>query len=67
MYKSIETEEEFNQALKRFNEVFDAPAGTPEGEEADVLADLIEAYDDKHYPIEISERVEGAKIGIENT
>lgn len=67
MHKPIETEEEFNQALKRFNEVFDAPAGTPEGEEADVSADLIEAYDDKHYPIEISERVGGAKIGIENT
>lgn len=67
MHKPIETEEEFNQALKRFNEVFDAPAGTPEGEEADVLADLIEAYDDKHYPIEISRRVEEVKIGIENT
>lgn len=53
MVKAIETEEEFNQALGRFNEVFDAPAGTPEGVEADILADLIEAYDNEHYPIEV--------------
>ncbi len=65
MLKPIETEEEFDQALKRFNEVFDAPAGTPEGEEADMLADLIEAYDNKHYPIEIPERAGAVKVGVE--
>ena len=54
MHKSIETEQEFDQALARFNEIFDAPAGTPEGNEAAVLADLLEAYDDEHYKVEIN-------------
>lgn len=53
MKRSIKTEEEFDEALKRFNEIFDAPAGTPEGDEAGLLANLIEAYDNKHYPIPI--------------
>lgn len=53
MRKPIETEEEFNEALKRFHEVFLAPVGTPESDEAGILADLIEAYDNEHYPIEI--------------
>ncbi|HWV29816.1 MAG TPA: hypothetical protein VN038_09200 [Dyadobacter sp.] len=65
MLKPIETEEEFDQALKRFNEVFDAPANTPESEEADMLAALIEAYDNKHYPIEIPDRVEVVNVGVE--
>ncbi|GGH43317.1 helix-turn-helix domain-containing protein [Dyadobacter endophyticus] len=65
MLKPIETEEEFDQALKRFNEVFDAPIGTPEGDEAGMLADLIEAYDNEHYPIEIPKPVEAVKVGVE--
>jgi HTH-type transcriptional regulator/antitoxin HigA len=64
MIKPIETEEEFDQALKRFNEVFDAPDGTPEGDEANMLADLIEAYDNEHYPIELPQSVETAKISV---
>jgi HTH-type transcriptional regulator / antitoxin HigA len=63
MTKRIETEEEFDQALKRFNEVFDALDGTPEGDEAHMLADLIEAYDNEHYPIEIPKTVETVKVG----
>ncbi|SEJ14467.1 HTH-type transcriptional regulator / antitoxin HigA [Dyadobacter sp. SG02] len=67
MHKAIETEEEFDQALKRFNEVFDAPAGTPEGDEANVLADLIGAYDDEHYPIELPDSVQAERIRGEMT
>ncbi|MBO9611889.1 MAG: transcriptional regulator [Dyadobacter sp.] len=65
MLKVIKTKKEFDEALERFNDVFNAPIGTPESDEADLLADLIEAYDNEHYPIEIPERVEAAKIGAE--
>lgn len=66
MLKPIETEEEFDLALKRFNEVFEAPVGTPEGDEADMLADLIEAYDSEHYPIGPPDRIEAIKIRMED-
>ena len=32
-------------------EVFHAQPGTPEGDEHEILADLVEAYEDIHYPM----------------
>lgn len=48
----ILTEEDYDRALARMNEIFQAEIGTPEGDERDVLFDLIEEYEDEHYPIE---------------
>jgi HTH-type transcriptional regulator/antitoxin HigA len=50
--KILKTEEEYNQALKRLEVIFDAPADSTEGDEADLLGILIEKYEDEHYPIE---------------
>lgn len=50
--RSIQTEEEFDRAVARLWELFDAEPGTPEWEEKTELADMVEAYDDEHYPIE---------------
>lgn len=47
----IQTIEDYDRALARLWEVFDAAAGTPEAAECDALADLVAAYDDQHYPI----------------
>ncbi len=65
MLKVIKTKKDFDEALERFNEVFNAPIGTPESDEADLLADLIEAYDDEHYSIEIPERFGAGRIRAE--
>jgi len=48
----LKTEEEYNQALKRLEVIFDASADSTEGDEADLLGILIEKYEDEHYPIE---------------
>jgi len=50
-FRSIRTEEEYQAALARIDEIFDAQEGTAKGEELDELADLVESYEDKHYPI----------------
>ena len=47
----IRTEEDYEAALARVEEIFHAKLGTPEGDELDVLTDLIVIYEDKHYPI----------------
>ena len=47
----IRTEEDYEAALARVDEIFDAKLGTTEGDELDVLTDLILVYEDKHYPI----------------
>lgn len=49
--KFLKTEEEYRQALKRLEEIFDAPIGTVENDEADKLGLLIDEYEKKHYPI----------------
>lgn len=49
---NIKTEADYAQALERLALLMDAQAGTPEGDELDVLATLIEAYEKKQYPIE---------------
>ncbi|MYA03672.1 MAG: hypothetical protein F4Y37_03550 [Caldilineaceae bacterium SB0664_bin_22] len=47
----IRTEADYEAALARAAELMDALAGTPEEDELDVLADLIEAYEDRHFPV----------------
>lgn len=49
--KRIRTEADYESALARIDELMDAPAGTPEGEELDVLADLVEHYESKNVPM----------------
>ena len=47
----IRTEADYEAALARAAKLMDALAGTPEEDELDVLADLIEAYEDRHCPV----------------
>ena len=47
----ILTDEEYRRALERLYELFDSVPGTPDGDELMALADLVEAYEDIHYPI----------------
>ena len=48
----IQNDEEHLAALARLWEVFYAEPGTPEWDEHTVLADLIEAYEEIHFPID---------------
>lgn len=47
----ITDDESYRAALARIEMLWDAEANTPEGEELDVLITLVEAYEDKNYPI----------------
>ena len=46
--KPIRTEADYEAALARIDTLMDAEPGTPEGEELDVLTDLVELYEAKH-------------------
>ena len=47
----IRSEEDYDAALARLSEIFQAEIGTLEGDERDILVDLVECYEEKHYPI----------------
>ncbi len=48
---AIRNDADYEAALARIELLFDAPAGTPESDELNLLARLVEAYEEKHYPI----------------
>lgn len=49
--KTIRTEADYEAVLARIDELMDAELESPEGEELDVLADLVELYETKHVPM----------------
>ena len=63
--KVIKTEVEYSQAIKRLELVFDAPAESDEGDEAELLTILIEKYENEHYPIEAPDPIEAIKFRME--
>ena len=58
MMKIIKTETDYEAALERIEELMDTAPGTPEEDELDVLALLVETYEKKQYPIGMPEPVE---------
>lgn len=63
--KAIKTEEDYNQALKRLEKIFHAPADSKEGDEAEILSILIEKYEDEHHPINAPDAIEAIKFRME--
>lgn len=63
--KPIKTESDYQNALKRLEVIFDAPMGTNESDEADILGLMIDEYEKKHYPIEAPDPIEAIKIRME--
>lgn len=49
--KPIRSEVDYEAALKTIEQLWDAPQGSPEVDKLDVLVTLVEAYEEKHYPI----------------
>jgi HTH-type transcriptional regulator / antitoxin HigA len=63
--KPIKTEQDYQKALKRLKEIFDAKIGTEESDETDILGLMIDDYEKKHYPIEAPDPIEAIKIRME--
>jgi len=63
--KPIKSEKDYQEALKRLDELFDAKIGTPESDEADIWALLIDNYENEHYPIEAPDPIEAIWIRME--
>ena len=63
--KPIKTEEDYNLALKKVEELWDAEPDTPEGDESEVWCTLVEAYEKIHYPIEKPDPIEAIKFRME--
>ncbi len=50
--KPIKSEADYEAALNQIDRLMDAEPGTPDGDRLDVLATLVEAWEEKHHRIE---------------
>ncbi|MEM8642261.1 MAG: transcriptional regulator [Cyanobacteria bacterium P01_G01_bin.54] len=50
--KPIKTEADYRQALAEVERLLNVPLNTPEGDRLEILTTLVEAYEEKNYPIE---------------
>jgi len=64
-HKIIKSEKEYDLALQRLDEIFDADPKTVEGQEAELLVLLIEDYEEEHYKIDIPDPIDAIKIRME--
>jgi HTH-type transcriptional regulator/antitoxin HigA len=63
--KPIRNDADHAAALREIERLWDAKEGTPEGDRLDVLATLVEAYEDKHFPIDAPDPIEAIKFRLE--
>ena len=63
--KPIKNEKDYQQALKRLEQIFDAKKGTKEGDELEILSILIDKYESEHFPIEMPDPIEAIKFRME--
>src|SRR6195256_3699540 len=63
--KPIRTEKDYDAALAEVVRLWGAKRGTREGDRLDVLAPLIEVYEDQHYPMDPPDPIEAIKFRME--
>lgn len=63
--KPIRSDKDLQSAFRRLEDIFQAKAGTPEGDEMEILVTLIEAYENKHFPIGPADPIEAIKFRME--
>lgn len=63
--RPIHNEKEHRAALERLESLMDAEPGTDEGDELEVLAALIEVYEEKHYPVDPPDPIEAIRFRMD--
>ena len=63
--KPIRTKRDHEAALAEVERLWGSKLGTPEGDRLDVLATLIEAFEEAHYPMDPPDPIEAIKFRME--
>lgn len=61
----IKSEKEYNLALERIEEIFDAAPNSPEGDELELISMLVEMYEDSKYKISLPDPIDAIKFRME--
>lgn len=63
--KPIKTNKDYETALKKIDALLDAKPNTPNGDLLEILATLVEAYEQKHFFITPPDPIEAIKFRME--
>ena len=63
--KPIRSRKDYRAALREIDSLMGAEAESPAGEKLDVLATLVEAWERKHFPMELPEPVDAIRFQME--
>jgi HTH-type transcriptional regulator/antitoxin HigA len=61
----IKSQRDYRRVLKEVEGLMTARRNTPEGDRLDVLVTLVEAWERKHYPLDLPDPVEAIKYHME--
>ena len=61
----IRNEKDYQKALDRLEDIFDAKKGTEEGDELEILSILIDQYENENFPIGMPDPIEAIKFRME--
>jgi HTH-type transcriptional regulator/antitoxin HigA len=67
--RPIHTEADYRSALREISALMEADPdpGTPEGDQLDILATLVQAFEARHFPITAPDPVEAIKFRMEQS
>lgn len=63
--KPIRTAADYDEALAEVERLWGARTGTAEGDRLDILATLVDAYENEHYPMDPPDPIEAIKFRME--
>lgn len=63
--KPIKTDADYRATLAEIDGLMSAKLNTPEGDRLDVLVTLVEAYEARHFPLDLPDPVEAIKFRME--
>jgi HTH-type transcriptional regulator/antitoxin HigA len=63
--KPIRTRKDYEATLKAIERLMEARRGSPEGDRLDVLVTLVEAYEARHFPLDLPDPVAAIRFVME--
>ena len=64
--KPIRTQRDYEGALAEIERLFDAKPNTPECDSLEIWTTLVEAYEEKHFPIPLPDPIEAIRYHLES-
>ena len=63
--KPIKTRRDYRSVMKEIESLMGAKSRSPEGDRLDILVTLVEAYEARHFPMDLPDPVEAIKFVME--